>query len=92
MTKAIELTLKNVAPFQGAQKDGPLLKMAMFEEDIWVNKDEEVGPIGPRATSTIHVYACSTAGISQSLRLKGTQAWDNFEFFFDLNQILICPS
>jgi hypothetical protein len=34
MTKAIELTLKNVAPFQGAQKDGPLLKMAMFEEDI----------------------------------------------------------
>ncbi len=24
--------------------------------------------------------------------VKGTQAWDNFEFFFDLNQILICPS
>ncbi len=24
--------------------------------------------------------------------LKGTQAWDIFEFFFDLNQILICPS
>ncbi len=22
---------------------------------------------------------------------KGTQAWNNFEFFFDLNQILICP-
>ncbi len=26
------------------------------------------------------------------VRLKGTQAWDNFEFFFDLNQILICTS
>ncbi len=25
-------------------------------------------------------------------RVKGTQAWDNFTFFFDLNQILICPS
>ena len=24
--------------------------------------------------------------------IKGTQAWDNFEFFFDLNQILICLS
>jgi len=23
--------------------------------------------------------------------LKGTQAWDNFEFYFYLNQILICP-
>ncbi len=23
--------------------------------------------------------------------IKGTQAWDIFEFFFDLNQILICP-
>ncbi len=34
-----------MAPFQGAQKDGPLLKMSMFEEDILVNKDEEVGPI-----------------------------------------------
>ncbi len=26
------------------------------------------------------------------IHIKGTQAWDNFEFFFDLNQILICPS
>ncbi len=25
------------------------------------------------------------------LNFKGTQAWDIFEFFFDLNQILICP-
>ncbi len=24
--------------------------------------------------------------------IKGTQAWDNFEFFFYLNQFLICPS
>ena len=24
-------------------------------------------------------------------KLKGTQPWDIFEFFFYLNQILICP-
>jgi hypothetical protein len=30
---------------------------------------------------TINIYAA----------LKGTQAWDNFEFFFNLNQNLICP-
>ncbi len=30
--------------------------------------------------------------ISCRVQFKGTQAWDNFEFFFDLNQILICPS
>ncbi len=40
-----------MCPFQGAQKGGPFLKMAMFEEDIWDK--------GPRATSV-----CSTAGIS----------------------------
>ncbi len=27
-----------------------------------------------------------------SCRIKGTQAWDNFDFFFDLNQNPICPS
>ncbi len=27
----------------------------------------------------------------QALFIKGTQAWDNFDFFY-LNQILICPS
>ncbi len=42
-----------------AQKGGPLLKMAMLEEDICVNKDEGEGPIGPRATSI-----CKTADIS----------------------------
>jgi hypothetical protein len=46
------LTLINVAPFQWLrQKGSPLRKMAMFEEDIWLNKDEGVGPIGPKATS-----------------------------------------
>ncbi len=29
--------------------------------------------------------------LSCSYSLKGTQAWDNFEFFLYLNQILICP-
>jgi hypothetical protein len=33
--------------------------MAMFEEELSVNKDEGVGPIGPWATSM-----CSTADIS----------------------------
>jgi hypothetical protein len=31
-------------------------------------------------------------GIAIFYYFKGTQAWDNFEFFFDLNQVLICPS
>ncbi len=29
---------------------------------------------------------------SVNVVFKGTQAWDNSEFFLDLNQILICPS
>jgi hypothetical protein len=32
-TKAFDLNLI-LAPFQGPKKDGPLLKMAMYEEDI----------------------------------------------------------
>ncbi len=37
----------------------PILKMAMFEDEIRVSKDKGVGPIGPRATSM-----CSAADIS----------------------------
>ncbi len=32
---------------QHPQQYGPLLKMAMLEEDIWVIKDEGAGPVGP---------------------------------------------
>ncbi len=34
----------------------------------------------------------SKASGQDGIFFKGTQAWDNFEFFLDLNQILICPS
>ena len=30
----------------GLKTVAPLLEMAMLEEDIWVSKDEGVGPIG----------------------------------------------
>ncbi len=45
---------KQCGPYPEDQKNGPLFKIALFEEDIWVNKDEEVGSIGPRATSTVY--------------------------------------
>ncbi len=50
-----------MCPFDN-EKGDPLLKMAMFEEDIWVTTDEMVGPIWPRATCM-----CRTADISLSL-------------------------
>ncbi len=46
-----ELTLIIVAPFQWIIREAGPLKMAMFEENILVNKDEGECPIGPRATS-----------------------------------------
>ncbi len=47
------------------QKYGPLLKMAMLEEDNWLSKHEGIGLIGPRAISL-----CRTAGIPPPSRLE----------------------
>ncbi len=37
-------------PLSRFSEGWPLLKMALFEEDIWGSKDEGVGPFGPRST------------------------------------------
>ncbi len=50
-----ELTLIIVAPLQWIIRVAGPLKMAMFEEDILMNKDEGECPIGPRATSPLSV-------------------------------------
>jgi hypothetical protein len=44
-----------MAPVQGeTQKYGPLLKMAMLEEDILLSKDEGGGPIGPSRSISLY--------------------------------------
>ncbi len=41
--------------------------------------------------SVLRIVCTKTEIVVKILLFKGTQAWDNFNFFY-LNQILICPS
>jgi hypothetical protein len=45
-----------------------------------------------RRVTVARYYSIKLWIVQCARELKGTQAWDNFEFFFDLNQILIRPS
>jgi hypothetical protein len=42
---------------------GPLLKMAIFEDDIYVNKDDVAGSIGPRASSCAEVLTPTLSSV-----------------------------
>ncbi len=53
----------------------------------------DVQPVGGDVLPVLSHKRGNKANLQkQKMRVKGTQAWENFDFFFYLNPILICPS
>ncbi len=88
VTNKVEIREQLLAEMFSYFKGKNWLNFDKMYETLWNFRDSVVSNswYGQRLKYTNNIDA------KLLLNLKGTQAWDIFEFFFYLNQILICPS